>query len=175
MGNMESLDFDARTTEPAADRNYEPIPQGDYLVAITKSEMRMTKNGMGRRLNLTFEVLEGPHKGRLFWDGLNVDNKNIEAEKIAKAQLSSICRAVDVPTPHDSSELHDKPLMARVAIEPDMNGKPQNRPKHFFPREGAVLTAMFVPPLKPQKTPPEDPKPKKTASPPVHNDDDIPF
>lgn len=174
MGNLDSLGFDARTTEPAADRQYEPIPPGDYLVAIIKSEMRLTKNGTGKRLNLTFEVLDGPHKGRLFWDGLNVKNQNLKAEEIAKAQLSAICRAVDVPTAGDSSELHDRPFMARVAIEPDMNGKQQNRPKHFFPKQGAVLTAMFVPPVQqPAKTQPK-PAPKP-AGPPEPKDDDIPF
>jgi len=176
MGNLETLGFDARKTEPATDRQFAPIPQGDYLVAITRSEMKLTNSGSGKYLKLTFTVLDGPHKGRLFWDNLNIVNTNSKTEEIARGQLSAICRAVDVPTPSDSAELHDRPFMARVAIEHDQNGKPQNRPKHFFPREGAVLSAMFVPAIDVEKAPPPPAaKPKKTSGPPVPNDDDIPF
>ena len=49
--------FDANTVEPNAD--FEPIPAGKYLAAITDSVMKPTKSGNGNYLELTFQILEG--------------------------------------------------------------------------------------------------------------------
>jgi len=37
--------------------------------------------------------------------------------KIARAELSAVCRAVGVLTPRDSTELHNLPLVVRVACK----------------------------------------------------------
>ena len=65
-------------------------------------------------MQLTFEVLDGPHKGRLLWARLNLDNPNATAVQIARAELSAICRAVGVMAPKDSAELHNLPLRITV-------------------------------------------------------------
>jgi len=104
--------FDAETVEPSV--GYEPLPAGQYLAIITDSEMKPTQKGTGRYLALTFEVLEGPCQGRLLWARLNLENPNPKAVKMAHAELSSICRAVGVLRPTDSSQLHDLPLLVTV-------------------------------------------------------------
>lgn len=104
--------FDANQVEPSS--SFEPIPAGKYLAAITESEMKATKAGTGNYLSLTFQVLDGPFKGRLLWSRLNLDNANATAVKIAKAELSAICRAVGVLAPNDSIELHNLPLVITV-------------------------------------------------------------
>jgi hypothetical protein len=76
--------------------------------------MKPNKDGTGSYLQLTFEILDGPHKGRLLWARLNLDNPNATAVAIAKAELSAICRAVGVLAPKDSVELHDLPLVIHV-------------------------------------------------------------
>ena len=63
MANLNG--FDANQVEPSS--NFEPIPAGKYLAAITESEMKATKAGTGNYLSLTFQILEGPLKGRLLW------------------------------------------------------------------------------------------------------------
>ncbi|MFO7900232.1 MAG: DUF669 domain-containing protein [Planctomycetota bacterium] len=60
MANLNG--FNAREVEPEV--GFEPIPAGKYLAIITGSEMKDTKAGTGRYLELTFEVIEGKHKGR---------------------------------------------------------------------------------------------------------------
>lgn len=107
--------FDANNVEPAAD--FEPIPAGKYHAAITESETKPTKAGTGHYLQLTFEVLDGEYKGRLLWARLNMDNPNAVAVQIAKAELSSICRAVGVMQPRDSVELHNLPLIVNVRLK----------------------------------------------------------
>ena len=112
---MPSLNgFDAREVEPEV--GFEPVPAGKYLAVITGSEMKQTKSGAGQYLELTFQVIDGPHKGRNLWARLNLDNPNDTAVRIARGELSAICRAVGVMTPNDSTELHDLPLVISVKL-----------------------------------------------------------
>src|SRR5690625_518331 len=109
---MSELNFDANTVEPAG--VFEPIPAGKYLVAITESEKKPTTSGGGEYLQLTFKILEGPCKDRLRWARLNLKNANATAVKIARGELSAICRAVGVMKPRDSVDLHNLPLIITV-------------------------------------------------------------
>jgi len=104
--------FDARNVEQMDE--FEPIPAGKYVAAVVASDMKPTKAGDGSYLELQFQILEGPHKGRILWDRLNLDNPNALAVKIARSQLAAICKAVGVLTPNDSTELHNLPLLIRV-------------------------------------------------------------
>jgi len=104
--------FDANEVEPSAD--FEPIPAGKYEAVITESEMKPTKAGTGHYLQLTLQVIEGEFKNRFLWARLNLDNPNATAVQIARAELSSICRAVGVMAPGDSTELHNLPLVISV-------------------------------------------------------------
>jgi hypothetical protein len=104
--------FDANRVEPSTD--FDPLPAGKYLAVITESEMKPTKAGTGSYLQLTFEIIDGPHKGRKVWARLNLVNGNETTVKIAQAELSAICRAVGVLAPSDSVELHNLPLVITV-------------------------------------------------------------
>jgi hypothetical protein len=84
------------------------------VAVITDSEMKPTKAGTGQFLQLTFQILEGPHKGRIVWSRLNLDNPNATAVQIAQADLAAICRAVGVTQPKDSHDLHNLPLVINV-------------------------------------------------------------
>src|SRR5262245_53678851 len=106
--------FDANQVEPASD--LEPLPAGKYVAVITDSEMRPNKAGTGSYLLLTFQVIEGLHKGRNLWARLNLDNPNPTAVQIARGELSAVCRAVGVLAPNDSVELHDLPLLVHVKL-----------------------------------------------------------
>jgi hypothetical protein len=140
MANLNG--FDANQVEPTSD--FEPIPAGKYLAVITESEMKPNKAGTGSYLQLTFEILDGPHKGRLLWARLNLDNPNAMAVAIARAELSAICRAVGVLTPKDSCELHNLPLVIHVKCKkrPD-TGEITNEIKGYSPK--AALTEAVKP------------------------------
>ncbi|HYD02461.1 MAG TPA: DUF669 domain-containing protein [Phycisphaerales bacterium] len=107
--------FDANQVEPSV--GFDPVPAGSYLAVITESEMKPTKSGGGKYLQLTFQVLDGEFKGRLLWARLNLENDNETTVKIARAELSAICRAVGVMAPRDSCELHNVPLTIKVACK----------------------------------------------------------
>jgi hypothetical protein len=128
--------FDANEHEPSG---FDPLPAGDQVAAIVDSEMCDTKNGNGKYLKLTLQVLEGVYKGRQLWDRLNLVNPSADAVRIAKGTLSAICRAVKVMTPKDSQELHNLPLIVRVGLSKHKDtGDMTNVIKKYSPREAAA-------------------------------------
>ncbi|MBI5864926.1 MAG: DUF669 domain-containing protein [Planctomycetes bacterium] len=104
--------FNANEVDP--NFAFEPVPSGKYLAVITESEMKPTKSGVGQYLQFTFQIIEGEYKTRLVWTRLNLDNPNATTVKIARAELSAICRAIGVPAPKDTVELHNIPLVITV-------------------------------------------------------------
>ncbi|GIX04910.1 MAG: hypothetical protein KatS3mg114_0779 [Planctomycetaceae bacterium] len=143
--------FDAQTVEP--NDSFDPIPNGDYLCIITTSEMKPTKAGDGAYLELELQVIEGPYQGRKLWDRLNLNNANETTVKIAKGTLSAICRAVGVLQPTDSCELHDLPLVAKVACRKRDDTEELTNVIKSYKKRDAVAT-----------TPASSPAPAKTAA-----------
>jgi hypothetical protein len=125
--------FDANKVEP--NKPMEVLPAGDYDVVIVKSELKPNKKGTGKLLEMELQVCNGPAQNRKLWDRLNVQNQNPVAQQIALGTLSSICRAVGVLTPRDSSELHMKPLKAKVIVGKDDSGNPRNEVKGYSGRQ----------------------------------------
>jgi hypothetical protein len=135
MANLQG--FNAHEVDPAV--AFEPIPAGKYIAAIIASEMKPTKSGVGNYLELSFQVLEGQYKGRILWARLNLDNPNATTVKIARAELSAICRAVSVMTPRDSHDLHNLPLHINVRVKKrDDTGELTNEVKGYAKKEAAT-------------------------------------
>jgi hypothetical protein len=135
--------FDANEVDPSV--ALEPIPAGRYAAVITDSEFKPTKSGAGRYLQFTLQILDGEHKGRLVWARLNLENPNATTVKIARGELSAICRAVGVMQPRDSIELHNIPLEITVGLKKrDDNGEFTNVIKGYA-RKGAVLSGPTAP------------------------------
>lgn len=134
MSNLSG--FNAAEVEPQA--SMEPIPAGDYVAMITDSEMKPTKNGMGEYLQLVFDVCDGEYQGRKVFARLNLNNQNQTAVEIAQRELSAICHAVDVLTPEDSADLHDKPMEIKVKIRQSPGYDPQNEIAGYKPVSGGA-------------------------------------
>lgn len=129
--------FNANDVEPATD--FEAIPAGKYLAVITESEVKPNKSGTGSYLQLTFQVIEGEYKNRFLWARLNLDNPNATAVKIARGELSAICRAVGVMAPNDSVDLHDLPLVISVKCKKRADtGEITNEIKGYAKKEAAA-------------------------------------
>jgi len=113
---MASLNgFNANEVDPNV--GFDPVPEGKYIAMITGSEMKPTKNGGGSYLELTFDIIDGKYTGRKVWARLNLDNPNSTAVKMARGELSAICRAVGVLLPQDSVQLHSLPLVIKVVCK----------------------------------------------------------
>jgi hypothetical protein len=107
--------FDASGVAPSEERGI--LPAGDYVSAIAKSEVRDTKAGTGKYINLEWEVMDGPAKGRRFWQSLNLWNPNVQAVEIAQRELSAICHAAGRLRVSDTEELHGIPMIVRLKIK----------------------------------------------------------
>lgn len=120
LGDM-GLDFTTGDNHGYVGNN-EPLPAGWYQAMITHTEFKPTKDNTGKRLNLTWEVVDGPHKGRKIFTGLNLVNKNAKAEEIARKELNTICAAMGFAKGHtlrDSNELcGGSPIWISVKVDP---------------------------------------------------------
>ena len=120
MGNM---NFSSEGIERPG--NYDPMPNGDYPAIISESQMKHPKDQYGQPdttrpayLELKLIIIEGEFKGRTVFDRLHLNNANETTRKIAKGTLASILDAVGLVSINDSSELHNKPLMAKLVVKP---------------------------------------------------------
>ena len=148
MANLNG--FDANEVEPST--AFEPVPAGKYIAAVTASEMKPTKKGDGSYLELEFTVLEGDCQGRKVWDRLCITHPNQQTVKIARGNLSAICRAVGVMQPKDSVELHNLPLEITVKLKKRTdNNELANEIKGYEPKNSAEG--------KPQQAPADDSTP----------------
>lgn len=145
--SMELNGFDANTIEPNV--AYDPLPSGWYKAVIVESEEKPTKAQTGSYLQLTLEIIEGDHQGRRTFDRLNLNNPNQTAVDIANRTLSAICRAVGVMTPRSSSDLHDKPLMVKVAVKPATAEHAASNEVKGYEACGSATTTTAKPAAKP--------------------------
>lgn len=113
---MSSLEnFDASVVAPAT--GFEIIPVGKYTAIIEETEMKITKKGDGKYLQLQWQIVDGSHAGRKIWSRLTFSNPSATAQNIGRAELSSVCRAVGCMQPKDSSELCNRPARITVGHE----------------------------------------------------------
>lgn len=150
---MSTLNFNANEVEPSI--GFDAIPAGKYQAVITDSEMKDTKSGTGKYLQLEFEIIEGDYKSRKLWARLNLENANSEAVRMARADLSAICRAVNVIQPRDSVELHNLPLTITVRCRKNQDDEIVNEIRGFAPKvalSGAMQTTPA--PQSPNAAPP---------------------
>lgn len=132
---MSTLNFNANEVEPSA--GFDVIPAGKYNAVISDSEMKDTRSGTGRYLQLEFEIIDGEFKNRRLWARLNLENPNADAVRMARADLSAICRAVNVLMPKDSLELHNLPLVITVRCKKNQDDEMTNEIKGYAPKASA--------------------------------------
>ena len=172
-----SWTFDA--TQVAPQEAFKPIPAADYNMAISGSEMKPTKDGLGWYLELKLTVLDGAHKGRIIFDRLNLGNSNETTVKIAQKTLSAICHATGVMKIDSTSIglLHDKPMLVAVKIKPASGQYEEgNEVKGYGaisgfapvpPPVAAAVPPAAPPVFVPQAAPPVAPPPVAPVAPPA--------
>lgn len=160
---MAQFAFDA--TQVAPQESLSPIPAGVYVAHIIDSEVRPLKSGMGQALAMTFEVLDGPYRGRKVFTQLNVQHRgSAEAERIAQAQLSALCHATGVLKLTDSVQLHMKPVRIRVKVRKDETGQYGDRNEVTGYEAAAGMT--MPPPSSAPFAPAAQPAPAAAQTPP---------
>lgn len=109
------INFNAADVAPS--EAMEALPAAWYPVAITDGEVKVNDGGNGRRLAITWTVLEGQYKGRKVFDGFNFIHSNPQAQEIGQRDLSAICHATGVLNISDISQLFNKAHQIKVDVE----------------------------------------------------------
>ena len=137
--------FDASTVQPS--EGFTSIPAGRYLAVINDSDMRASAGG--QYLQLEFEIIEGDYTGRKLWSRLNLIHTNPNAVKFARADLSAICRAVNVMKLTDSTQLHNLPMVVVVKLKKDKEtGEMRNEIRGWEPKGSGVAPVAAAPQAK---------------------------
>jgi len=140
---MARLDFNADKVDPRPD--FDPVPAAKYVAMIIDSEVRPTKAGTGSYLQLKFQILEGEFKDRLVWARFNLDNPNPKAVQIAQAELSALCRAINVMVFQETADLHNLPVVINVKCKKRQDSDEyQNEIKGYSRKETAASQPQQV-------------------------------
>lgn len=128
MAELHGYDFDADsvTDRPGAVL----LPVGDYVVEITESDFKATKNGLGKYISLEFTIIDGERVGRKFFVNLNVLNRSEKTVEIANRAVKDLLRATNqLGKPFtNSAMLHNIPLKVRATMgKRSDNGEDENR------------------------------------------------
>ncbi|QNN24727.1 AAA family ATPase [Planctomycetales bacterium ZRK34] len=95
------------------------IPPGYHEAKIVASQMNDTTDG--NRLDLNFEIVGGAHDGCTVTKQLHLNSRNANTLWRDRHDLARICAAVGIMAPHDSSELHNIPVLIEVGVNKRRN------------------------------------------------------
>ena len=131
--------------------DFSPLPAGEYILQITKTEQKKTKDGTGAYISITFDVIGPSYQGRKIFCNLNFRNNSPAAEKIGRQQLKALQLACAIPDPFmDDQQLIGHIVKASVTIREATEKYPaSNDVKNFKPVGDAMPTGapMGMPPM----------------------------
>jgi len=69
------------------------LPEGGYRAMISSEEIKPTKDGLNKLLEVTFNVVEGAHKNKTIISRFNLWHSNEVAKNMAQQDLKKIALA----------------------------------------------------------------------------------
>lgn len=142
---MAAIPFSVAEVEPQTN-TFDALPAGWYVAQVIESDMKQTKAGTGQYLQLTWEILDGPCRGRRVWDRLNIVHQKAEVEEMSRKKLAQICVCVGLVNPplgFDSVLLHGKPCRINLNVRKDLNFGDSNEVKGYEKAAGIVPAATI--------------------------------
>jgi len=124
MGN-----FTAETNE--ADEGFSVIPAGVYPARIVESDYKLTKDGKGKVMSLTYEILDDRFSGMKVTEWLCLEHEKQQTRIIAQKKFNKIKQVLGVATIQDTAQLHGIPLKIDVTVVDGNKGKMNNIKEHL--------------------------------------------
>lgn len=124
---------------------FSPLPAGDYQCRIADAGINPTKDGNGKYIKLSLDVIGPTHAGRKLFANLNIRNASAKAEEIGRQQLGSLMRAVGLPTLTDTDQLIGGVFVAKVAVRNDEKYGEGNEIKAYKAVSGSAPPAASIP------------------------------
>ena len=142
MANLAGLiDYNA-----SPESQFSALPSGEYPALITDSTVKQTKAGTGTYLELTYQIVDGPYKGRQLWARVTLSNPNATATQIGQQHLAQLRHATGQMQLQDSQQLHNIPHLIRVEHKPATGSYPEsNEVKSFKALAGAPVRTQPAP------------------------------
>lgn len=136
MVDLGEFDF----TDVPVRKGRDPIPAGEYRVAVIATERRPTKKGDGMYIEATVEILDGQFKGRRIWQKFHLWNNSERAVQISKELMASLMQAaVGHAKVKRTEDLYGVPVIAVVkTLMNDSTKDPINEIKSFKAVRGAA-------------------------------------
>lgn len=141
------------TEENTQQRDFGNIPNGDYLLEITASEVREKNEGTrdhAINLSVTIDVIEPEEfKGRKIFGNYNLQHPKDDVQRIGQQQFACLLRALGMSeAPEDSEELHLVSFTAKIGMgrdskEKNADGTPKYAArnevkKYYYPDQGDI-------------------------------------
>jgi hypothetical protein len=109
------------------------LPEGRYVVAITKAELRSSMTGTGQYLAVEFTVQDPPeYLGRTVLVRVNVYHDNPTAREYARAELAAICAACGKTRISDTDELLRSVLVIDLRYRTSQSGTQYPRVVNYY-------------------------------------------
>lgn len=139
---------------------FEPVPLGKYPAEITESDYKETKASIesggknGFYESYTFTIIDGEFKGRKIFEKYNTTNPSPKAELFANEQMARLARILGCEGYTDTEQLHKKPLIVRLGINPAKGKYPAgNKVTAFYSIDEAGADLSSPASQTPQATP----------------------
>ena len=145
---MATLDFNITLVRPYTSAPV-ILPPGKYTVAITSEQIVDLSNGRGTALAFNYTVKEGPQKGAVVRELLNLWHTSQDAVTMARARLAAIVKAVGLQQLGDTTVLQNRPFCVHVSCR-EWNGREYNNVDDYLPY---APTAQPAQPQQPQPMP----------------------
>lgn len=141
------------TEESTQQRDFGNVPNGDYKLEITASDVPIKNEGTREQattVKVTIDIIEPEEfKGRKIFGNYNVEHPKAQVQEIGQKQFSCLLRALGMTeSPEESDELHFISFTARIGMgkdskEKNADGSPQyparnEIKKYYYPDEGNV-------------------------------------
>jgi len=129
MANL-GFNFDQKEYDDYEDLKFVVLPKGDYKAFIGNSDVKQNKKRTGMLLVLDFAIIsDNPnYEGVVIKEFLNIQHTNKTAENIGRQKLATIQRKAGfMETLVDSAQLHGRPIILKLDIEKDNEGKERNK------------------------------------------------
>lgn len=135
---------------------FKPLPEGKYIAMIAKAEIKDTKSMTGQYVNFKYTIVDGQHKGRSFFDIVNISNPNQQAVDIGLARLNTILTIGGIETLQNTQQLINITVLATIGFSDEIrNGERQNRVvKLESPTQQSQVQQQAQPVYHQQYTPP---------------------
>jgi hypothetical protein len=136
---MTQFNFDADASQESSGGDYTPVPDGEYVLRIVKTEYSKTSTKK-HMLRLELEIDEGPYKGRKVWTNIVFNPKGDPGHGLTVQALKAFGFEHDGEFNIDTDDWNtDRTCKARLVTEDYFSEKHQeDRKKNVIPTAGFI-------------------------------------